>query len=111
SEPGGNPRENFVNMNTQAGGAQGGPGPGSRLGRGATRGGREPVARPAEALLGPIGSALLELAAVNALRSAAALAFSDRPVDSAYQLRVVAAKPRLPALASGPGLDKPAPGA
>src|SRR5262249_45129912 len=61
NDPAGTPLQNFLNMITQAGGAQGGPGTRSPLALGATRGGREPVARPAEALLGPIGSALLEL--------------------------------------------------
>lgn len=71
-----------------------------------TSGGRHVGPRfTAASLLGPIGTALLDLAAVNGLRTAAGRAFGDRPVDPAYHLKVVAARPRLPKLASGPGLD------
>jgi hypothetical protein len=54
---------------------------------------------------GPVGDALLQLAAVNGLREAARRAFSDHPVDLAYQTKVLAPRPSLPSLASGPGLD------
>lgn len=54
---------------------------------------------------GPVGDALLQIAAVNGFREAARRAFVDGPVDAAYQTNVVAPEPSLPTLVSGPGLD------
>jgi len=90
-DPDGNFLQNFINMINQVSGSRGGRGTRSRLARGT--------------VLGPIGSALLQLAAVNALRSAAGLALTDHPVDPVYQQKIVAATPQLPSLPSGPGID------
>jgi hypothetical protein len=53
----------------------------------------------------PAGAALLALAAVDAQAAAAGAAFTDLHVDRAYKRKVVAATPKLPKLAAGPGLD------
>jgi hypothetical protein len=82
--------QNFLNMINEVASGHGGASTRSSLTR---------AAAP-----GPIASALLQLAAVNALRSAAGLAFSDQPVDPAYQGKVAAGKSRLPRLATGPDL-------
>jgi hypothetical protein len=89
--PDGNFLQNMWNMIRQVGGAHGRSAPLLHL-RGA----------PAP---GPVGAALLQLAAVNGLREAARRAFSDHPVDPAYQADVVAPRPSLPTLVSGAGLD------
>jgi hypothetical protein len=54
---------------------------------------------------GPVGGALLALAAVNAQGVAAGSAFADRHVDRSYKRKVVAAKPSPPRIPSGVGLD------
>jgi len=89
--PDGNFLQNMLNMIRQVGGAHG-------------RSARLLHLRGAPAP-GPVGAALLQLAAVNGLREAARRAFSDHPVDPVYQTNVVAPKPSLPTLVSGPGLD------
>jgi hypothetical protein len=54
---------------------------------------------------GPVGGALLGLAAVNAQGVAAGAAFGDRHVDRSYKRKVVAPRPSAPRVPAGVGLD------
>jgi hypothetical protein len=81
---------NFGDVANQSAGAHGG-GPRSQL-------------RAAQTT-GPVGAALLALAAVNAQGVAAGSAFAGSHVDRAYRRNVVAAMPKVPRISSGAGLD------
>jgi hypothetical protein len=80
---------NFGDMANQSAGAHGG-GPRSQLRTAQTK--------------GSVSAALLALAAVNAQGVAAGSAFASSHVDRSSR-KVVAARPKAPQIASGPGLD------
>jgi hypothetical protein len=82
--PDSNPIQNFVNMINQVAGSHGGR--------------SAPIRVPQGIPSGALGPALLQIAAVNGLRAAASLTFTDQPVDAAYQSTVVAADATPPAL-------------
>jgi hypothetical protein len=73
----------------------------------ASRGGGSGHARDARiaAATMPVGAALFALGAVNAQAAAAGSSFGDVGVDNAYRRKVSVARPSVPRLVSGTGLD------
>ena len=71
----------------------------------ASRGGGHAADGRVAAAATPVGSALLALAAVNSQGIAAGSALGDVNVDTAFHRMVVAARPSVPTISSGAGLD------
>lgn len=71
----------------------------------ASRGGGHAADRARAAAATPVDAALLALGAVNAQGLAAGSTFGDVNADTAFRRKVVAARPSVPRLQSGTGLD------